>query len=82
VDPALVPLLGSAAAADRLPALSPRERQILQLLADGMRNDAVALRLGIGAATVKTHVEHAMEKLEAGTRTQAVARALRKSLIS
>jgi DNA-binding NarL/FixJ family response regulator len=82
VDPVLAGVLAGPQAADRLRALSPREREVLRLLADGMRNDAVAAHLSISTSTVRTHVKHAMEKLEADTRTQAVARALRDSLIA
>jgi DNA-binding NarL/FixJ family response regulator len=81
VDAQLSSLLVSTGAAERLPKLSLREREILRLLADGMGNDAVAADLGISAATVRTHVRHAMEKLEADTRTEAVATALRQALI-
>jgi DNA-binding NarL/FixJ family response regulator len=82
VDPVLAGTITSAEAASRLPALTPREREILRLLADGMRNEEVALRLEISALTVRSHVKNAMVKLEADTRTQAVARALRESLIT
>lgn len=82
VDPVLAGVLAGPQAADRLRTLSPREREVLRLLADGMRNDAVAAHLSISTSTVRTHVKHAMEKLEADTRTQAVARALRDSLIA
>jgi DNA-binding NarL/FixJ family response regulator len=81
VDPALAGLLTGPRATDRLPALTKREREILRLLADGMRNERVALELSISPLTVRTHVKKAMDKLEADTRTQAVARALRESLI-
>ena len=63
-------------------SLTKRERQVLRLLADGMRNEQVAVELSISPLTVRTHVRRAMKKLEADTRTQAVARALRESLIS
>jgi DNA-binding NarL/FixJ family response regulator len=82
VDPALTSLLAGPGAAARLPALSKREREVLRLLADGMRNEQVALTLSISPLTVRTHVKKAMDKLEADTRTQAVARALRESLIA
>ena len=57
------------------------EGDILRLLADGMRNDAVALHLHLSAHTVRSHIRSAMSKLQADTRTQAVATALRQSLI-
>jgi DNA-binding NarL/FixJ family response regulator len=46
-----------------------------------MRNEQVGLELSISPLTVRTHVKNLMEKLEADTRTQAVANALRQSLI-
>jgi DNA-binding NarL/FixJ family response regulator len=82
VDPALTSLLAGPGATARLPVLSKREREVLRLLADGMRNEQVALTLSISPLTVRTHVKKAMDKLEADTRTQAVARALRESLIA
>lgn len=82
VDPALGGLLAGPDAAARLPRLTKREREILRLLSDGMRNEQVAAQLHISPLTVRTHVTNAMDKLEAETRTQAVARALRDSLIS
>jgi DNA-binding NarL/FixJ family response regulator len=82
VDPALAGFLAGRDAAVRLRALSKREREILRMLADGMRNEGVAHHLGISPLTVRTHVKNAMDKLEADTRTQAVATALRRSLIS
>jgi len=61
--------------------LTPREREILQLLADGMSNVDVADKLFISQETVKSHVRHILAKLEADTRTQAVAIALREAMI-
>jgi DNA-binding NarL/FixJ family response regulator len=61
--------------------LTQRELEVLQLLADGFRNDEVAERLSLSSLTVTTHVKHAMEKLNAGSRTAAVAAALRQALI-
>jgi DNA-binding NarL/FixJ family response regulator len=82
VDSALAALLAGPQATDRLPALTKREREVLRLLADGMRNEQVAAQLSISPLTVRTHVKKSMEKLEADTRTEAVARALRESLIA
>jgi DNA-binding NarL/FixJ family response regulator len=82
VDPALFGLLAGAEATERLPTVTKREREILRLLADGMRNEQVALELSISPLTVRSHVKNAMEKLEADTRTEAVAKALRESLIA
>lgn len=82
VDPALAGLLAGPLAAERLPTVTKREREILRLLADGMRNEQVARRLSISPLTVRSHVKNAMQKLEADTRTEAVAKALRESLIA
>jgi DNA-binding NarL/FixJ family response regulator len=82
VDPALAGLLAGPQAAERLHTLTKREREVLRLLADGMRNIQVAEELSISPLTVRSHVKKAMDKLEADTRTQAVALALRESLIT
>jgi DNA-binding NarL/FixJ family response regulator len=82
VDPSLAGVLVGPEATARLVSLSKREREVLRLLADGLRNEQVASSLAISPLTVRTHVRKAMEKLEADTRTQAVATALRESLIS
>ena len=55
--------------------LTPREAQILDAIADGLTNKAIARRLGISLHTVKFHVESVVRKLGASTRTEAVARA-------
>lgn len=61
--------------------LSPREHDVLQLLAYGNSNKQIARSLGIGAQTVKTHISHIFAKLGAMDRTGAVAIALRKGLV-
>jgi len=81
VDPTLASELVTPRATERLPALSPREREILSMLANGMSNPDIAGKLFISPETVRTHVRNAMTKLEADTRTQAVALALRHALI-
>ncbi len=55
--------------------LTPREAQILDAIADGLTNKAIARRLGISLHTVKFHVESVFRKLGASTRTEAVAKA-------
>jgi RNA polymerase sigma factor (sigma-70 family) len=65
-----------------VPSLTQREREVLRLLADGHANEEIGKRLHISPETVRTHVRKAMAKLEADTRTQAVAIALRQSIIS
>jgi two-component system, NarL family, response regulator len=61
--------------------LSARQREILQMLADGMATDAVAKELGLSTETVRTHTKRILAKLEASTRTQAVAIGIRYGLI-
>jgi DNA-binding NarL/FixJ family response regulator len=79
IDPQLMPaFLSGKEGTDMLTA---REREILQLLADGMSNADVAGKLFISQETVKSHVRHILTKLEADTRTHAVAIALRDSII-
>jgi DNA-binding NarL/FixJ family response regulator len=78
VDPALMP---DFLTRDSQDMLTSRERQILQLLADGMSNADVAAKLFISQETVKSHVRHILAKLEADTRTHAVAIALREAII-
>lgn len=79
VDPALMAALTQTR--EGTDVLTARERQILQLLADGMSNADVAGQLFISQETVKSHVRHILTKLEADTRTQAVAIALRDAMI-
>jgi DNA-binding NarL/FixJ family response regulator len=61
--------------------LSARQREILQMLADGMQTDAVAAKLELSTETVRTHTKRILAKLEASTRTQAVAIGIRHGLI-
>src|SRR2546423_7004479 len=61
--------------------LTARQREILQMLADGMQTEAVAKRLGLSTETVRTHTKRILAKLHADTRTQAGAIAIRKGLI-
>ena len=82
VDPVLAGVLASSEAAAKLPALTQRERDVLRLLADGLSNEEIGKKLFISPETVRTHVRKAMDKLDADTRTQAVATALRQSLIA
>jgi DNA-binding NarL/FixJ family response regulator len=82
VDPVLAGTLAASSVGRQLPQLTQRERDVLRLLADGLANEEIGKRLFISAETVRTHVRKAMGKLDADTRTQAVARALRDQLIS
>jgi len=79
VDPSLMSALTQSRGSTDV--LTAREREILQLLADGMSNADVAGQLFISQETVKSHVRHILTKLEADTRTQAVAIALRDAMI-
>jgi DNA-binding CsgD family transcriptional regulator len=62
--------------------LSPREHQVVELLAAGLTGDEVAERLGISPATVRVHIRNATGKLGASTRTQAVAIAVARGEVS
>ncbi len=77
----LADLLPETEAAPPPEALTPREREVLQLLAEGLPNKAIALRLGISEHTVKFHVNALLGKLNAQSRTDAVVRATRLGLI-
>ena len=82
VDPRLRPALLSRGATKRVPHLSPREREILDLLAQGLTGERIAAQLFLSPETVRTHVRNAMEKLEANTRVHAIAIALRQGEIA
>lgn len=63
------------------PPLTPRERQVLGMVAEGLPNKIIAARLGISEHTVKTHLAALFEKLGVSTRTEAVARGARLGLL-
>lgn len=67
---------------DRLLSLSPREREILDLISDGESAEAIGEQLGIGRATVYTHVRNTMAKLGVRTRGEAIALSVRYSYLS
>jgi DNA-binding NarL/FixJ family response regulator len=62
--------------------LTPRELDVLGLLAEGLQHEEIGRRLGISSETVRTHLRKASSRLGAATRTQAVATALRLGLIA
>lgn len=62
-------------------ALSPREREVLGLVALGFTNARIARRLALSHATVRTHMEHILAKLNVRTRTAAVAKAMQAGLL-
>ncbi len=64
------------------PKLSPREREVLDLLVDGLAISQIARRLYISESTAKTHVANIYEKLGAGNRAQAVMAAVRLGLVA
>jgi DNA-binding NarL/FixJ family response regulator len=81
IDPVLAAALAATSLEATQPQLTQRERGVLRLLADGLANDEIGKQLFISAETVRADVRKAMSKLDAGTRTAAVARAVRDGLI-
>jgi two-component system, NarL family, nitrate/nitrite response regulator NarL len=63
------------------PVLSPRERQILELIAAGELAPEIARHLGLSPATVRTHLQHLYEKLGVSDRAAAVAAAMRRGML-
>jgi DNA-binding NarL/FixJ family response regulator len=64
------------------PQLSPREKEVLQLLADGLAVAQIAKTLYISESTAKTHISKLYDKLGAGNRAQALMTAMRLGFIS
>jgi DNA-binding NarL/FixJ family response regulator len=81
IDPALSPALIMAETTASGSALTEREREIVQLLAEGFHTEVIANRIGLSVETVKSDTKRVINKLQADTRTHAVAIALRQSLI-
>lgn len=81
LDPRLTPLLAKGENG-RDKTLSPREREILGLLSQGLSGEEAAKQLFLSSETVRTHVRNAMTKLGAATRAHAVALALQRGEIS
>lgn len=79
--PAIAARLVRRAAAPAPPRLSPRELEVLQLVAEGSSNPRIGKQLFISEATVKTHLAHVFEKLEVSDRTRAVTRAIELGLL-
>jgi DNA-binding CsgD family transcriptional regulator len=80
-DVALVKLRTAGAPAEQDAALTPRELEVLRLLAEGASNKAIARRLGISVHTAKFHVGSLLDKLDASGRTDAVTHAARLGVI-
>ena len=71
----------SVRSTDGASGLTPREIEVLGMLAAGLPNKAIAKRLGVSAHTVKFHVGSIMAKLHASSRTEAVTDGIRRGLI-
>jgi DNA-binding NarL/FixJ family response regulator len=82
VDPRLDRLLLSPRATAKVPSLSPRERQVMHLMAEGRTADGVASELIVSVETVRTHVRNAIAKMEARNRVHAIALALERGEIA
>lgn len=82
VDPRLDQVLESERAAARVGKLSPRERQVMQLMAEGWTAEAAGGELGVSVETVRTHVRNAVRKLQARNRVHAVALAVDRGEVS
>ena len=63
-------------------ALSSRELNVLSLVARGLSNKQIAIKLGISDKTVRNHLSRIFRKLDAGNRTQAVMNAMRVGLLT
>lgn len=79
LDPAVLAALARREVAG--PTLSPREVEVLQMVACGRSNKEIAALLGVSAGTVKTHVASIHEKLGVADRTEAVVRAIQRGII-
>ena len=78
----LLPELARRLNALRLgPAITPREREILALIASGRANKEIAAVLAVSEDTVKRHVSHILEKLDVNDRAQATAEAIRRGIV-
>ena len=74
-------LAGSPPSSDMVEALTPREEEVLHLLAQGRQNKEIAAELFVTERTVKFHISSILAKLNAGNRTEAVTIALQQGLV-
>ena len=84
IDPALISQMQSSVPTESLEpdrTLTPRENEVLQLLAEGLPNKVIAARLGVSEHTIKFHINAIFSKLSVQSRTEAVVRATRLGLI-
>ncbi len=82
VDPRLDRILLSPRATESVPQLSPREREIMHLMAEGLTAERIGERISVSVETVRTHVRNAIHKLQARNRVHAIAIALERGEIS
>ena len=82
VDPRLDRVVLSERATARVPQLSPREREIMHLMAEGYTGAAIGRRLGVSVETVRTHARNVIRKLQARNRVHAIAIALERGDIA
>jgi DNA-binding NarL/FixJ family response regulator len=82
VDPVLAGVISHSNGVGKVSQLTQREREVLRMLAGGHSNAVIGKALFISPETVRSHVRKAMGKLDAATRTEAVAIALRESMIA
>jgi DNA-binding NarL/FixJ family response regulator len=82
VDPRLDRILLSPRATAHVPQLSPREREIMHLMAEGLTAEAIANRITVSVETVRTHVRNVIRKLQARNRVHAIALALERGEIA
>jgi DNA-binding NarL/FixJ family response regulator len=81
VDPRLDRILLSPRATAQVTALSPHEREIIHLMAQGLTAEAIANELSVSVETVRTHVRNVIRKLQARNRVHAIALALQRGEI-
>jgi len=81
VDPRLDRILLSPRATAHVPQLSPREREIMHLMAEGMTAEAIGDKISVSVETVRTHVRNVIRKLQARNRVHAIAIALERGEI-
>jgi DNA-binding NarL/FixJ family response regulator len=82
VDPRLDRILLSPRATAQVPQLSPREREIMHLMAEGRPAEAIGSELNVSVETVRTHVRNVIRKLQARNRVHAIALALERGEIA
>ncbi len=82
VDPRLDRILLSPRATEKVPTLSPREREIMNLMAEGLTAERIGEQISVSIETVRTHVRNVIRKLHARNRVHAIALALERGEIA